>query len=74
MSHHIVDFKNVSFRYPDGTEALNGVNFRITHGESVGVVGANGAGKSTVLKAISGLKKIRFERAVLADEVIVEDK
>jgi cobalt/nickel transport system ATP-binding protein len=54
MSHHIVDFKNVSFRYPDGTEALKGINFRITHGESVGVVGANGAGKSTLLQHMNG--------------------
>ena len=54
MSHHIVEFKNVFFRYPDGTEALNGVNFRITHGESVGVVGANGACKSTLLQHMNG--------------------
>jgi cobalt/nickel transport system ATP-binding protein len=54
MSHHIVEFKDVSFRYPDGTEALRGINFRITHGESVGVVGANGAGKSTLLQHMNG--------------------
>jgi len=54
MSHHIVEFKDVFFRYPDGTEALKGVNFRITHGESVGIVGANGAGKSTLLQHING--------------------
>jgi len=54
MSHHMVEFKNVSFRYPDGTEALKGIHFRITHGESVGVIGANGAGKSTLLQHMNG--------------------
>ena len=54
MSHHIVEFKDVFFRYPDGTAALRGINFRITHGESVGVVGANGAGKSTLLQHMNG--------------------
>jgi cobalt/nickel transport system ATP-binding protein len=54
MSHHIIEFKDVFFRYPDGTEALRGIHFRITHGESVGVVGANGAGKSTLLQHMNG--------------------
>ena len=54
MTHHIIDFKDVFFRYPDGTEALSGVSLRITHGESVGLVGANGAGKSTLLLQMNG--------------------
>ncbi|MBA4369592.1 MAG: cobalt ABC transporter ATP-binding protein [Desulfobacterium sp.] len=54
MSHHIVEAKDLYFSYPDGTKAVKGISFRITHGESVAVVGANGAGKSTLLQHLNG--------------------
>lgn len=54
MSHHIVEVRNLQFNYPDGGMALSGISFRITHGESVAVVGANGAGKSTLLLHLNG--------------------
>ena len=43
-----VEFRNVSFAYPDGTEALSHVNFTIEPGTSLALVGPSGAGKSTI--------------------------
>ena len=42
-----------------GIEALKGVSFEVEKGQTVAVIGANGAGKSTTLRAISGLVPIK---------------
>lgn len=54
MSHHIVEADGLSYTYPDSTCGITNIRFRITHGESVAIVGANGAGKSTLLLHLNG--------------------
>lgn len=51
----IVEVSDLSFWYPDGRQALSGVNLRVLPGERVSIVGANGAGKSTLLYHLNGI-------------------
>lgn len=51
-----IEFKNVKFKYPNSsTYILNDVSFKISSGEKVGIIGANGSGKTTILKLLVGL-------------------
>jgi cobalt/nickel transport system ATP-binding protein len=51
----VIKMRSVSFSYPDGIRALDGVNVEIFRDEAVGIVGPNGAGKSTLLLHLNGL-------------------
>jgi len=50
----LLEVKNLHIRY-DGFEAVRGVDISLDEGEIVTILGANGAGKSSILRAISGL-------------------
>lgn len=51
-----VDMRNISFRYGDSSWAVEGLNLAIKPGEKVALVGASGAGKSTVAALLAGLQ------------------
>ena len=46
---------NLSYTYPDGTKALDNVNFCLEKGKTIAILGPNGAGKSTLLHHFNGL-------------------
>lgn len=52
----MLDFKDVELYY-DHVYALKGVSLTLNQGETVALIGANGAGKSSILRAITGLAK-----------------
>ena len=51
----MIDFEHVSFEYEKGSPVISDMSFHIEKGESVGLIGANGAGKSTIMKLLLGL-------------------
>lgn len=54
----MIEFEDVCVTYPNGTQALAGVDLRIPAGQFVVVVGLSGAGKSTLVRSINGLVPI----------------
>jgi len=54
---HLLEARNLSYIYHDGTRALDDLNFIAKRGEIVTVLGVNGAGKTTLLKHFNGILK-----------------
>ncbi|PKR84765.1 phosphonate ABC transporter ATP-binding protein [Heyndrickxia camelliae] len=64
----MIEFKNVSKVYPNGTKGLKNVNLKINKGDFVVIVGLSGAGKSTLLRSINRLHEIT------EGEIIIDGK
>ena len=65
----MIEFQHVSFAYEKNIPVLKDLSFRIETGEAVGLIGANGAGKSTVMKLLLGL--LEGEGKILVDGIEV---
>jgi cobalt/nickel transport system ATP-binding protein len=62
--------EELAFAYPDGNQALFGVNLRVERGERLALLGPNGAGKTTLVMHINGIHPAEHGTVSVAGEVI----
>ncbi|HIQ78037.1 MAG TPA: ABC transporter ATP-binding protein [Candidatus Scatomorpha intestinavium] len=67
-----VEFRHVSFHYPDGGDVLEDISFKANRGETVAFIGATGSGKTTLVSLIARFYDAT-EGEVLVDGVNVKD-
>ncbi len=70
---HLLDFSKVDLYY-NQVHAVRQVSLHIDEGETVALIGANGAGKSSVLRAITGIERIRSGDISYNNVSIIRDK
>jgi subfamily B ATP-binding cassette protein MsbA len=67
-----IRFKDVRFSYIEDEEVLKGISFQVKKGQTVAIVGATGAGKSTIINLINRFYEIDAGQ-ICVDEVSIED-
>ena len=65
-----VELKQVRKTYPNGAEAIFGVDMQIDDGEMIVFVGPSGCGKSTLLRMVAGLESVTSGEITIGDRVI----
>ena len=68
----MVEFQNMSFSYDGEHPVIEELSFKIKKGEAVGLIGANGAGKSTIMNLMLGL--LNGSGQILVDDLPVNKK
>ncbi len=71
---YMVETRNLYYVYPDGTEVLKGINFKVKKGEMVSILGPNGVGKSTLFLHFNGILKPTKGEVLIKGKPIRYDK
>ena len=71
---NVIETKDVSYQYPDGTSALEKVNFRAPKGKIVALLGPNGAGKSTLFLHFNGILRPSSGKVFVDDQPLKYDR
>lgn len=69
-----VEFKNVSFSYNDGKDIINNASFKINSGEMVGIMGATGSSKSSLVQLIARLYDVTDGEVLVGGENVKKYK
>jgi len=70
----VVETKDITYEYPDGTKALEKVNFNVDDGKIVALLGPNGAGKSTLFLHFNGILRPSSGSVNIDGETVNYDK
>jgi cobalt/nickel transport system ATP-binding protein len=70
MSEKSLEISGLAYAYPDGNQALYGVNLSINQGERVALLGPNGAGKTTLVLHLNGIIPTMQGQVRVAGEVV----
>ena len=70
LKNATLEFKNISFTYPDGTHALKNLSAKIEGGKKVGLVGISGSGKTTFLNLIPRFFNLEHGTILIDDQNI----
>jgi len=66
----LIMINNVGYSYPNGTLALKDISLNVAKGELVGIMGSNGAGKTTMIRTLNGLIRPSKGRVFIKGESI----